>query len=452
MRGPVVRKLEGTERLVAIGNAHFNANFNVVAMLELEGTTTLSAVQAAVQRVQRQHGCLQVEVTDDAALGWVFRHSSEPARVESVATDDDEGWRVVWERFAHRPLYGLAFRVAWVHGGPSGHSQLVAVFHHAISDIRSLSLFFDGVLASLHAEHTGVVPTLAKRALHAPLAQLARGNASPRSIGKVAWHLLVRRVRTVPLDAPKHVPVPDRRWAGSFRSLPPAAVESLVKRCRERDLTVGHVLSAAALLEVAARIRALKGIGAPYLSLNTSYDMRRYAPHAVDENQMGLLATAVQTYYQARPDDSLWSLAQRVKEELATSLARQEHGNLPIAVGLLGKTTGHWLARYRHGRPAEGALVVSNFGRLEKIAHGSFAARRIYFTAAQPAFGATLLLACGTLNGSMFLHLGHPAPAIAPAVGEAMLEGIIARAFGAVTAGDAGALETAVDDISRKAG
>jgi hypothetical protein len=64
---------------------------------------------------------------------------------------------------------------------------------------------------------------------------------------------------------------------------------------------------------------------------------------------------------------------------------------------------------------------------MDDLQHGPFSAQRIFFTAAQAAFGATLLFASGTMRGRMFIHLGHPSPAISDATGAAVIDGVLAR-------------------------
>jgi hypothetical protein len=244
---------------------------------------------------------------------------------------------------------------------------------------------------------------------------------------RLGWQRYFGKLRHFPFDAPQ-VPPEQRRWAGPFRTVEPEAVNALVERCREKGFTLSHVLSAAMLLEIAERVRARDGARPFDLAMSTSLDLRRFgALPDPDARQMGLMVTVVQTYYRARAQDDLWTMAQRVKDSLDAVKARNEHRDFALAPNLFNPRTLKWLSNEPHGRTPEGLLLVSNFGRLEDLKHGAFSARRIFFTSAQAVFGGTFLLAVGTLHGRMFIHLGHPTPGISEATGAAVLDAALRR-------------------------
>jgi hypothetical protein len=139
--GPVVRRLEGTERLVAIGNANHGGNFNVVGAVAVRGPITPALLKRALEELQRRHECLQVEVVPDSTRRghFVFRHTEVAPQLE-VTT---EAWRSVWSRLCGEVVAGIAWRVVWTPG------HLVVLFHHAITDGLSLTVFFDRLLETM---------------------------------------------------------------------------------------------------------------------------------------------------------------------------------------------------------------------------------------------------------------------------------------------------------------
>src|SRR5258708_13018259 len=60
-------------------------------------------------------------------------------------------WRDAWAQMIRGPLDSLAWRLSWV-PGPAG-GQLVAAFHHSISDITSLAIFLDRKSTRLNSSH-----------------------------------------------------------------------------------------------------------------------------------------------------------------------------------------------------------------------------------------------------------------------------------------------------------
>lgn len=407
--------------MVAIGNARFHSNFNVVSMLELEGPVTLALVQEAALRVQQQHACLRVEV---AELGgeWVFRETEQLIRVELLEGRD---WRAAWAQMIRGPLDALAWRLSWVPGLTGG--QLVVAFHHSISDITSLAIFFRSLLAALDDAHRGANSRPEPIALHAPLTRAVGARWPLRAMARMGWHRCSRRLRAMPLDSAAPVALTDRRWSGPFEALGPDAVRAIVERSRAEQVTLGHAISAAMLLEVADRVRLREGPRGFDLTLNTSLDLRRYEPKRLDCQQMGLGVAVVETRYRPRATDDVWSLARRVKGEVDAVKTRGEHRDFALLPQLIGPRIARWVSGRNEGRPAAGALVISNFGRLGTLRSGAFSGKRIFFTAAQPSLGATLLFASCTLDDTMYVHLGHPSPALSEETGRAVLDGILQR-------------------------
>jgi hypothetical protein len=291
-----------------------------------------------------------------------------------------------------------------------------------------LSVFYDSLLQALDDVQQGRPATAPRVPLHGTLARVVKARWPWAALARLAWYRYFKRLRTVPFDHPAPVPMAERRWSGPFRTVEPDALAALIDRCRAPGLTVSHALSAATLLEIADRVKVREGLRPFDVSLSTSLDLRRSGEFkGLNPRQMGLMVTVVQTYYRPRASDDVWSLAQRVKTAIDAVKARNEHRDFSLAPNLFSPRLASWLVNQNQGRPPESALLVSNFGRLDDLEHGAFSARRIFFTAGQAAFGATLLLAAGTLRGRMFVHLGHPSPAISDATGAALMDGVLER-------------------------
>lgn len=427
--GAVLRRLEGTERLVALGTSRFHCNFQVTSMVEVRGPVTLALLEEAALRVQQQHACLRTEVVNEPGRDdhWVFRETDALIRVEEVLAVRDEQWREVWDQLAHTPIDGLVWRLVWVRKPGAEVSQLLAGFHHSVSDIGSLSVFYDSLLRALDDVRAGRPAAAAIVPLHDTLSRVVRSRWPLRAIARIVWHRYFRRLRTMPFDHQPFIPVEQRRWAGPFRTIEPEAVTALVERCRERGLTLSHVLSAATLLEVADRVRVREALAPFDLSLSTSLDLRRAGLPGINPRQMGLMVTVVQTFYRPRANDDIWTLGARVKQAIDLLKARGEHRDFALMPNLFSPRLGAWVARQNHGRPPEGMLLVSNFGRLGDMDHGPFSAQRMFFTASQAVFGSTFLMASGTLRGRMFMHLGHPSPALSEATGASVMDGVLER-------------------------
>lgn len=431
--GTSLRRLEGLERFTAMGSAWFRSCFNVVAMAEVEGPVTRELLAEAAARVQQRYQCLQVEVVEDSRRPgtFVFQTSSELPRLQTVEATGSDDWREAWHALSHQPLSGLAWRLVWVHRPGTEAHQLLVGCHHAIFDFQSAVLLFSGLLSAMHDVREGKSSLTPMVPVAGALAKLVRSRWPIRGLLRVGWNRYFGGLRGLPLEPSATDVAPEARgWGGVFREMSVEATQSLVSRCRAEGLTVGHVLSAAMLLEAAERVRSIEQRRRFALALLTTMDLRRFESLGVDTEQMGMLVSAVHTYYRPKPTATVWELGRAVKAELALAIARNEHRDFALVHNMLGPTIARSFARTNQGRPPESAFAVSNFGQLDDLGCGPFHARRFFITAAQSMLGATLMLTCGTLRGALSLHLGYPTPSVTDQTAAAVLEGALERVGG----------------------
>ncbi len=419
----VIRRLEGTERMVAMANADYRGNFNVVAMIELHGPVTAPLLQRALEKVQRAHEILRVEVVraPGSANDWAFHRSDEVAQLEELEGD----WRTHWDRANHSVLTGLGWRLMWVRGGVDGVSQLVVTFNHALLDGGSVLVFFDELLSAMHldAAHRAAAPKPIAGTAH----RLVKARWPLGAMARIAWYRYLRPLASVPFDSEQKVPVTQRRWSGSFRTLEQPVVEQLLAQCRNEKVTLGTALSAATLLELAGRVRERKPGRAFDLVLCTSIDLRKFAEPPVEPTRLGLLVSVLHSFFRPTPAHTPWSLAREVAVELKRAIDDNEHRDLSMLPALIGPTAAARFVEENHGRPKEASLLVSNLGKPDGLAHGPFRAAKFFITGSQVCWGSTLVLCISTIGGRMCIHLGHPEPVLTQASGEALLDGLLAR-------------------------
>ncbi len=142
---------------------------------------------------------------------------------------------------------------------------------------------------------------------------------------------------------------------------------------------------------------------------------------------MGLMSTAVHSFFPIRGRPQLWKIAHEAKRQLLQAFERSEHQDMPQVHRLFGQRLAAMLEGENSGRTRDCALLLSNIGRLENLTHGPFSADALFATASQPSFGNTYLLVVTTVRGRMCVHLGFATPAISEAEGEAALDAILER-------------------------
>jgi hypothetical protein len=426
------------ERLAALGNEVYGGCYNVVAALTFEGPATAARLQRALDGIQAQHECLRVEVAaDPTAPGeWVFRPTRARVRLEVIDRARAESWMEVWSRCSHTRIEGIAWRVFWVRVEGSHESQLVVLFHHAVSDGVSVSTFFDTILQSMHRAVEGVPEITRDERMLAPLTRLVGARYPLAALARIGFYRYLRRVRTVPFDIDaSHDPIAARRWNTAFRTVDPALLAQALDACRRNSVSIGAAFSAATLLETADRVRAREGDHGFDMVLCTSVDLRRSTATPLDSRRMGLFASAVHNYFRPQCGTTVWSLAREASQRVERSIRRNEHRDLSLLQALIGPNAAAQFARENQGRPVDGALVVSNLGRVPGLEHGPFRATSLYATSAQAAWGCTLLLCLATVRGRLCVTLGYPSPALSDETAQALVDGVIARVRDAVAAG-----------------
>ncbi|MBK7864424.1 MAG: hypothetical protein IPJ65_38640 [Archangiaceae bacterium] len=410
--GLVIRRLEGTERLAGIGNAVHEGNFNVVASIELEGPVTHHLLVRALEEVQREYECLRVEVVRELGTRdhYVFRLTHERPRLEVTHED----WRAVWDRLTNESIHGLAWKVVWTGG------HLVVAAHHAITDAVSLSVFFDRLLETMARTAQGVLEIPPSRPMPPPMHVAARSQWPTRAIARIGAQRFFGGLTTGPLVAAEPR---ERRWYSAFRTYEVPHVQRLLDRCRAEGVTFTHALSAAAALEMAGRVKSKQ----PFtVALCTSIDLRRLIP-GIDSNTMGLMSSAVHSFFPIKGGEKLWPLAGQAKAQLDRAFRRNEHRDMPQMHRLIGARTAAWLESDNSGRPRDASVLVSNVGRLDCLDHGTFKAKGMFVTGQMRAFGNTYILVAATVGGRLCLHLGFPTPTISAEEGEGALDRMMAR-------------------------
>jgi hypothetical protein len=411
----VLRRLESTEQLAAIGNASHRGNLNVVACIELDGPITQGLLMRALEEVQRHDECLRVEISEDPTdrAGWVFRLTDEKPRLEVT----QEHWRTVWNRLCDEVIEGLGWRVVWA------KDALLVLFHHAVTDAASLSYFFDRLLKTMARMESGVPEIGPARSILPPMNQLVRSRVPLRALMRIGANRVFGRLATGPLTPSEPE---ERRWYTALRACPPDVMQRLLGRCRADGLTITHALSASATMELSRRVKSSRAHG---VALCTTVDLRPLIP-GLEPQRLGLLSTAIHSFFPLSGGEKVWTLAGEARRQLARAINRNEPRDMPLMHTLLGPQVSAWIERENEGRPRDCAVLISNRGRVDGLDHPPFRARTLFMTGSQAAFGSTYHLVAATVGSTLCLHLGFATPTISVDEGEAALDRIISRLLG----------------------
>lgn len=425
------RRLEGIERLAAIGNEFYQGCFNLATVLEIEGPLTAELIQRAIEYLQQKYECLKVVVTQDPNQNqeWVFKYTNEIAKLHIVNSTHAEHYLEIWQEIISSKIDGLAWRVVWVQKQGSNQSHLLGLFHHAIFDGASMAFFFDSLLQLAHDFAKGIcIDTPMIQPISPTVHRFTRANWPLIALARIGYYRYRRSLRTIKFD-PQGDILENRRWHTIFKRLEHDTLEDLLIRCHNHSVTLGNAFSAAILLEVADHIRHYES--KPFnLALCTTVDLRRLNKQIPPTPLMGALLSGILSFFRPSSSDTLWKVAHNVGKKIKRSMWLNEDRNLTLLQSLIGNPKfAAWQIHNNHGRPPEGIIAVTNMGRMIKFEHGPFRATAIHATAAQAIWGCTFLLGFITVQDRLCITLGYPFPSIGDATAESILDGVIHRLF-----------------------
>jgi non-ribosomal peptide synthetase component F/acyl carrier protein len=235
--------------------------YNVVRVLDIHGRIKPTALRAAMADVAARHEALRCSIAepapgrpefvleDDVVVPLVVELLSEDADAVRAAARDAALQRIAEQPFPmdNAPLW----RVGIVYSPPLGHTWLILVMHHLVSDMRAADLVFADLATAYGARTEGRAPVFpaAAPSLFAHLEQESRLADSPRWTQHLDWwsrHLAgARPAGPLPLSAPARQ---DGTYAGTtYCAEVPAEQSAAVERALS-----AHALTPAAFFLTAA--------------------------------------------------------------------------------------------------------------------------------------------------------------------------------------------------------
>lgn len=427
MNSTLLRRLEGIERLAAIGNTFQRGCFNLVAMAEVEGPITAELLQRALVHIQQKFECLNVEVVPDPGCPhqWVFKRTDELVKLTVVNFSDSTQRIEFWNELSVTPIEGLAWRIIWARQQDTNKSYIIGLYHHAVLDGGSIGYLLDLLLQVMHYLSEEKEHTLPFQPMTPATHRFVEAHWPIIALARIGYYRHFRRLRTIALD-PRNDDLANRRWHSVFKTLENEVVEELLARCRLQSVKLGNAFSAALIVETAEHIRQYEK--KPFdLALSTTFDLRHFNKDKKPPPSVGTLLSAIPSFFRPAENDTLWDVARNAAHQLHRSILWEENRHLSLLQNLISTKMAALQIHHNQGRPPIGALVLSNLGRFSHFEHGPFRAATIQATAAQAAWGCTLFLGLVTIRGRLCITLSYPYPSVSNETAQSILDGIILR-------------------------
>jgi NRPS condensation-like uncharacterized protein len=346
-----------------------------VNIARIEGPLTPEIFQQALDLVQKRHPMLQVHIVE-LADGFYFRAegtSKIPLRVIDKQ-HENQGIEIAEDELHQKFPGGLAplCRVTFLRSSTSnGSSEIIATFHHAITDGMSCMRFFDDLLSYCQkiaaGDYIGEVVTMQPLP---PLEKLLESRLTSKNNIEEAHEKPSQEIQPPKLIIEEEAPPSDRRTHLLTRILSPQMTMQLKERCKQEKTTV-HGALCAAMLFGAAKIAFTD---APiHLSCGSNVNLRKYCEPEVKDDYMGCFAWGVVEIHTLDKTTTFWNLARECKSKITLSLSSGVHINILYSDKLrqLEKHSIINTSNERSGRNS--AILVSNIGKFDFLnQYGNF--------------------------------------------------------------------------------
>ncbi|NES89770.1 condensation domain-containing protein [Okeania sp. SIO2B9] len=418
------RKLSDPEQAMEILNRIANAS-NVVVSGRILGPLSEEIVRQALDLIQERHPRLNSRIVGDLD-NLRFETGAKKIPLRVVDKHHEEQWQEIVLKELNTQIESseVLLRAILIQDqelGKNSASHLIITTNHAISDGLSSTHLYSEFLSYCSKVASGepLVPVSSLSALPSvdellpPSTRGFRGKINTllyllQLQLKLLWH------RPETLEKNKSVPLDSLTSGNIYRSLDADFTEQLVNRCRQEKTTVQGALCAAMMFAAARKIRPQQKTR---VSCRSIVNIRKYLKQVVGNENMGIMASGVDSFHTLETNTSFWELARDVIQQLKVGLK----GDSIFIDMLLSRKFIEILM----SRPSQANLTVavSNIGRVNipKV-YGQFELSEISFVASQPTLRGCFFAAVVTFEGKMFLHFPFAMPSVSQETMETVVD------------------------------
>lgn len=404
------RKLSSFEQAMEILN-RCGSTANVATIGRISGPLNEETVRLALDCIQNRHPRLNSRIVGDLDnLCFEMGAKKIPLR---VANKQHEGqWQEILLEELNAPINSseVLLRAALIKAeNEKDTSHLLITIHHSIADALSSIPLYSELLTycqqiAAGELHTPKPPLKVLPPVNELLLASQKGLSSKINIPLFMLRLQLQQRRYQPqtLNFEKTLAIEERSCDVVCRQLDADFTQKLVNICRQENTSVSNALSAAMLLATASKIKVEQKT---YVSCHTSVDLRRRFKPAIDDENLGALASGLTSFHNL--NTSFWELARDVKKQLEVSLNRDDIFSSMLIYRMMTEYV------LKHSDRAPFTVLVSNIGQVNipKV-YGQFELLEISFVSAQIVSGGFLAVAITTFDGKMFLNFPFSKPAL----------------------------------------
>lgn len=397
-----------------------------VNVAQIEGLLTADILQQALDWLQKRHPMLQVHIVDSTD-GTYFQSEGTPKiPLQVIDKQYANQWIEIAENELHRKFSDAVeplCRVTFLRSSSSSDfSEIIATFHHAITDGLSCMRFFHELLSYCQQIADGRhIFEVATMQLLPPLENLLDYSFSSQkddSQQKTIQEIPILKLIEGESSASQ------RRTRLLTRVLSKEMTAMLVKRCKHEETTIHGALCAAMLFAVAKFASTDTRVN---LSCGSNVSLRKYCKPQVNDEYISCLVSFIQEIHQLERTTTFWNLSRECKQKINHSISHGVHIK-NITSNKLSHINEQVILQISEQEMGRNSTInVSNLGKynlLEK--YGSFQLKELYFATGQHIVGACFWLGAVTFHEQLFCSFAHVVPVLSTKTAQLLADSVIA--------------------------
>ncbi|MDJ0660398.1 MAG: condensation domain-containing protein [Crocosphaera sp.] len=409
----VARKLGSVENLFHI--IHELGGMIDVNIVRLEGDIQPDILQKALLLLQNRHPLLRVRIIDLEDGAYFSSENIQKIPLQVMTKTDENQWLEIAESELHKkfsqefhPLCRITLLKSSLR---DGMSEIIATFHHAITDGLSCMNFIDNLLIyyqkivnqeEISNNISLVFPTPIEQNLDR---NLANSNQIKDTKNEDLSDTLVPQ-----LIIENEASLEERQTHIINRIINSKTLLNLKQQCQTQKTTIHGALCSAMLLGT----KTISNFEEPvHLSCSSNLNLRQYSQPEIDINHLGCFVSSIENIYTFTKNTDFWDLARDCKQKI--DLTKNQTINNLINDQRLANfsqsTLEKMLEQNSTGRTK--TMNISNRGKFNLAKnYGQLKIREIYFTVGQHILGPCLWLGAVTFHEKLCLSFAHVTPLI----------------------------------------
>ncbi|MEM7556724.1 MAG: condensation domain-containing protein [Cyanobacteria bacterium P01_A01_bin.84] len=408
-----------------------------VNIARIEGVIETNILRKVLDFLQNRHPMLRVRIIELADGTYFSSQNIKKIPLETISKTDENQWLEIAEKQLHEKFsdeFAPLCRITLLQSSLAHPiSEIIATFHHAITDGLSCMNFIDELLFYYQKIEQGeqtfeqMTPRVSTKNIALPLLppveQILDSSFVELNEVKKPETENIKEQKVPILIIENEAPLNQRRTHLLTRIINPEILSKLIEQCKQQKTTVHGALCAAMLLGATKISGCKESIN---FSCSSNINLRKYSKTEVKKNYIGCFVSSVESIHNLTGNTNFWNLARACKNQVDNSI----NGKINDLIkeqslsDITQQTIQNVLERNSTGRIK--TINLSNRGKFDLAEnYGKLKIKEIYFTVGQHILGPCLWLGALTFHKQLFCSFAHVTPLISSETMNSFADGVV---------------------------